>query len=115
MEKEKKTEMAFLEAPASWNVKIISPQGFSCMLTLRCTSGMELLAKADSALAYLLERGYLPDPGYRKNGNSDTKTCSIHHVEMRKFEKDGHSWYSHKLEGDRWCNGKPQKKVGSNE
>lgn len=36
-----------------------------------------------------------PKPGF----------CTIHGVEMRKFEKNGKSWYSHK-QGDGWCNGK---------
>lgn len=31
--------------------------------------------------------------------------CPVHNVEMKKFEKNGRSWYSHR-QGDGWCNGK---------
>ena len=30
--------------------------------------------------------------------------CPVHKVEMRKYEKNGKSWYSHNLDGV-WCNG----------
>ena len=111
MEKEKKTEMAFPEAPASWNVRIISPQGFACMLTLRCTSGMKLLSKADAALSYLVEQGYCPDTGNRRS----VKMCPIHGCEMKQREKDGKTWYSHQTEDGSWCYGKPSKNGGNHD
>jgi len=115
-----KPDVLFTESPASWNVRYISTEGYPCMLTLRAVSGMDLLEKAGSALSYLREHGFLPDPGYRKNGNGnggnhsngDSKVCPIHQVEMRKFEKDGRSWYSHKLEEGSWCKGRSQKNGG---
>jgi hypothetical protein len=36
--------------------------------------------------------------------------CPIHNVEMRRYERSGEVWYSHKAQGDRgeyWCKGKP--------
>jgi len=108
------------EAPASFNVKLKSPQGFSCTLTLRGTNGRELLQRVESALAHLISRGYQPDtysnnPHKANNGSNGSKPCPIHNVEMRKFEKDGRSWFSHKLEEGGWCKGKPQSKGGSHE
>jgi len=32
--------------------------------------------------------------------------CSIHGVQMTKREKDGQTWYSHRLDDGSWCNGK---------
>jgi hypothetical protein len=42
------------EAPASWNTKYISPEGFECQLTLRAESGSDLLEKVNGAIFYLL-------------------------------------------------------------
>ncbi len=41
--------------------------------------------------------------------------CPIHNVEMRRYERNGEVWYSHKAQGDRgeyWCKGKPPKGGG---
>ncbi|MGB8645440.1 MAG: hypothetical protein WCF84_09395 [Anaerolineae bacterium] len=38
--------------------------------------------------------------------------CPIHNLEMRRYERNGEVWYSHKAQGDRgeyWCKGKPPK------
>ena len=40
----------------------------------------------------------------------ETHVCPIHGVTMRRHEKDGHVWYSHRLEGGGWCNGKQKEK-----
>jgi hypothetical protein len=43
------------------------------------------------------------------NGHSiakpKTKRCTIHSVDMRLFEKEGRSWYSHKTDDGKWCSG----------
>ncbi len=37
--------------------------------------------------------------------------CEIHDIEYTKHEKDGKSWYSHKLSTGKWCNeGKTEEK-----
>ena len=116
-----KPEMTFNEAPASWNVKYITEEGFPCMLTLRGDSGKDLLEKAGTAVTYLKVHNFLPDPGYRKNGNGnggnngngngDNKICPVHGCEMKRREKDGSVFHSHKTENG-WCYGK-QKNGGS--
>jgi hypothetical protein len=120
-----KTQMA--EAPASWNTRYISPEGFECQLTLRAESGSELLEKVNSAIGYLLGNDCVPYTynrgGYRgKGGNNKPKQvpsentagngqsnnpawCSIHECEMKRWEKDGRVWFSHKADDD-WCKGK---------
>jgi hypothetical protein len=97
------------EAPASWNCRFYNPQGFSCQLTLRGTNGKELLDRAEAALTWLEEVGCRPSP-IKTNGNSSgnatgTSWCPIHQCEMKLWEKDGRSWYSHKTD-EGWCNGK---------
>ena len=107
-----KPESAFTEAPASWNVKYCTVDGFCCQLTLRADNGKDLLQKADIALAYLLQQGYKPEENHRQPRNSATKSnassgkwCALHDCELKRFEKDGRVWFSHKTD-DGWCRGK---------
>ena len=62
------SEQPFSEAPASWNTRYLSPEGFECQITLRGEPGTELLEKATSAIAYLLKAGCLPSV-YRRGNN----------------------------------------------
>jgi hypothetical protein len=120
----------FPEAPASWNTRYIDPNGFECQITLRGDTGTELLEKATLAITYLLKNGCVPyvyrSPMVRKdsstNGVQDTKKedangngkndndgnpawCPIHQCEMKRWDKNGRVWYSHKVD-DKWCSGK---------
>lgn len=114
---------AFPEAPASWNTRYIDSLGFECQITLRGETGSELLEKAANALRYLLENGCVPLV-YTRNGNRQSETkpeervieqadsnkdnadwCPIHQCAMKRWEKDGRVWYSHKMDGS-WCRGK---------
>jgi len=52
----------FTEAPASFNVKAISPQGFDVMLTLRDTNATQLWERAQTALDWLAKKGFTPTP-----------------------------------------------------
>jgi hypothetical protein len=109
-----KPDTSFLEAPASWNTRYITPSGFVCQITIRGENGKELLEKAGLALTYLAEHQYLPDTSFHKNGNGETKLCPIHQCEMKHREKDGKTWYSHKTD-DGWCYGKERKNGGNHE
>jgi len=122
-----KSDILFTESPVSWNTRYITPEGFECQLTLRGESGQEVLEKANTAMEYLLNNGCSP-VGYRYASNSKTSAslpnngngassnggnngswCPVHNVEMKRWEKDGRSWFSHK-DGDGWCSGKPKRK-----
>jgi len=72
-----KPETTFLEAPASWNTRYITPAGFICQISQRGENGKGLLERAVVALACLAEHHFLPDTGFRKNGNGDTKLCPV--------------------------------------
>jgi len=131
----------YLEAPASWNTKYLSPEGFVCQITLRAETGRELLEKAHAAMLHLLEAGCAPcesiaiRPKLNGNGNGaqpnpepahETKSnpvgeepiaspannaaeghfCPVHGVEMKRWEKAGRVWFSHKNGDGSWCSGK---------
>ncbi len=114
----------FPEAPASWNTRYVDPNGFECQITLRGETGSELLEKAASAISYLLQNGCTPYTYYRNgsrqvdskpdeskkeditgNGKDNLAWCPIHQCEMKRWDKDGRVWFSHKVNGE-WCNGK---------
>ncbi len=115
--------LQFTEAPAGWNTRYVDPKGFECQITLRAVSGKVLLKKVNGAIAYLLENECVPYTynrgGYRGNTSKVTKGdndkgdgqsnnqawCPIHQCEMKRWEKGGRAWYSHKVNGD-WCTGK---------
>lgn len=100
-----KTDLGFLEAPASWNTSYVTPEGFVCRITLRGETGRDLLEKAGNAIAFLTNHGYQPElKALRSSG--EIKQCPIHQCDMRRFEKNGKAWFSHKLEDGSWCNGK---------
>jgi hypothetical protein len=44
-------EILFNEAPASWNTRYVSPEGFECQLTLRADTGQELLERVSGAIS----------------------------------------------------------------
>jgi ribonucleotide reductase alpha subunit len=108
----------FPEAPASWNTRYVDSNGFECQITLRGESGSELLVKATIAIEYLLKNGCTPYTYYRNGSrqveskpdeskkdevNSNSKDnlawCPIHQCEMRRWDKNGRVWYSHKVNG----------------
>jgi hypothetical protein len=128
----KSSDLSFDEAPASWNTRYLDPNGFECQITLRGETGSELLEKATSAVAYLMKNGCIPysyrsgagrkegssrqtqggtngnlktNPDGKENSNGNSSWCPIHQCEMKKWDKEGCVWYSHKVDG-KWCNGK---------
>lgn len=112
MSTETKSDASFLEAPASWNTRYVTPAGFVCQITLRGENGKDLLEKASLALTYLVEHDNQPESNLRKNGNGETKMCPIHRCEMTPHEKEGKTWFSHKT-NQGWCKGKVASKGGN--
>jgi len=124
-----KSDVLFTESPASWNTRYVSPEGFECQITLRGETSQEVLEKATTAIADLLSNGCLPvvsrysnsskaSASVPENGNNNPNSpnggnqnswCLIHQCEMKRWEKDGRSWFSHK-HGDGWCSGKPKRR-----
>jgi hypothetical protein len=101
-----KSDVACTESPASWNTRYVTPEGFTCQITIRGDNGKDLLEKAGIALSYLIEHGFTPDqkPNHRNNGGG--KQCPIHQCQMKRYEKDGQVWFSHKTNDGMWCRGR---------
>ena len=113
VQEQENQELLFPEAPASWNTRYVHPSGFECQITLRAESGIDLMSKVEKATAYMIEHGCEPylyrlscSKGQIERENKDSPAwCPTHKCLMRRWEKDGKAWYSHKVNGE-WCNGK---------
>ncbi len=94
------------EAPASLNIRY-RLCGYDCMLTLRDSSGRDLLAKLSPVLDALDGMGATPNVGHQNgNGHAETKPCPVHPGEMLvKHAKNGQTWWSHQLADGTWCRG----------
>lgn len=103
------------EAPASMNVRFASTLGYDYMLTVRSFAedkpGSELLNLIPDIEKTLQKLGCKPIFGKNSKpagGEKSKGWCPIHEVQMKRHEKDGQAWYSHKDDttGGEWCNGK---------
>lgn len=113
-EQTKTDERTWTEAPASVNLKF-NFRGFDTMLTLRGESGADVLPKLETAIEWLQGHGAAATVAGNGNGNgtqggdSETKICAIHGAKMRRREKQGDIWYSHRAFDENgneyWCRG----------
>ena len=116
----------YSEALATWTTRYLDPSGFECMLSLQAETGIQVIKKAEGAIAHLTELKCLPlHPGdhngngqenepksdttavVKNDGNPGKVMCPLHHVPMTRFTKNGHSWYAHRMDNGIWCKGKP--------
>jgi len=102
-------EAGCTEAPASLTIRF-AIRDFDTLLSLRDVSGRALLDKLGPVLDKLAELGATPAGNGNGHGNgaghgAETRVCPIHNAEMRKREKDGQVWYSHKLADGSYCRG----------
>ena len=115
----------YSEALATWTTRYLDPSGFECVLSIQAETGIQVIKKAEGAIAHLIELKCLPLHPGNHNGNgqkeaskSDTTTvvkqddnsgkviCPVHGVPMQKWTKNGRSWYAHRWD-DGWCKGRP--------
>lgn len=92
----------FTEAPASFNVRAISPAGFDCQLTIRDSQAAQLMPRALKALEWLDSKGFQSTTKTRhtNGGNgaaSGAPTCQ-YHGEMKTSKHGG--WYCPSKMGD---------------
>lgn len=109
-------KMTFTDAPASLTIKC-EVQGYDTLFTLRAMTGAELVSKLPVVLDALEALGAEPTVR-RQNGNGQDSTgnnhggdptwCPIHNVQMKRREKDGDVWHSHKAPDGSWCRGKAE-------
>ena len=107
---------------AELNLFFKCPGGIKGHLKLFGPNGKELLeVSATAALLYLNTHGYEPEHGAASgnghgteptredlpaDGTASATYCTIHNCEMKRREKDGQVWFSHKIAGtDDWCRG----------
>ena len=104
-------DLSDLAASATWSVRYRDPSSFECVLSLESASGVEVLQKAQAALAKLVESGCTPlnnpqiSSAREPKPKAEKVMCPIHNVPMREWKKDGRTWYSHKLDDGTWCKG----------
>jgi len=102
-------EFAFSEALATWSTRYVDSSGYECQLTLQAETGSDALKKAQAALAKLSESGCTPfnhhKPSYAGEKKTEPAICPIHNVAMRQYQKNGRTWYAHKLDDGSWCKG----------
>lgn len=92
------------EAPASFNVKARSPEGFDIMLTLRANDTGELLGRIEKALAWLTTHKFTPTSARNSGGGGNGPSAN---------SGDGKQKYcDHKQDGPGFCpvHGKEMKK-----
>jgi hypothetical protein len=67
------------------------------------------MGKSSCLVNFTLHSQQLPTQETAGNGNgkeTEAHTCPVHGVDMKRYEKDGRSWYAHRSDGGSWCNGK---------
>ena len=102
----------FTEAPASINIKTLSPTGYDVMLTLRDSDTGELLARLNSALGWLEQNGYQPTTR-RAQGNGGaasasaptgpTPVCQYHGPMKESTKKPGSFFCPNKMGDGSYC------------
>ncbi len=111
-------QAGYSEAPASWNVRYRTADGFECQLTLRGSSGADLLPRTEAAVRWLVDHGCSPTNGQRPPqaeaqdppaagapGQQAEGWCAEHGVQMQRRERNGQTWWSHKAPDGSWCRG----------
>jgi hypothetical protein len=88
------------EAPASANVRV-QIQGRECQITLRDNDEARLLARLQTLLQQFPVEQSASQPQELRKG-----WCPIHNVQMKLNQKEGRSWYSHRLPAGEYCQGK---------
>ena len=105
-------DLSDLASSAVWSVRYRDPSGFDCQLSLESASGVEVLQRAQAALAKLSESGCTPNNNHQFTNARESQPkavaviCPIHNVAMHQYLKNGRSWYAHRLEDGNWCRGK---------
>ena len=85
--------VTFAEAPASCNVRVVSPGGYDYQITMRSGRVADVLNQAQALESWLTTNGWTPAPTYSKpskaspnatNGvQADAPICPTHHRSMK--------------------------------
>jgi len=102
---------AMTEAPVSWTVRYITPEGFDAMLTLRGTDTRQVMTTAKQAVEAMSKAGCRPQiGGHTTPTNSTTNDqaapmCPVHGKPMKQSQHGG--WYCTAKVADNDGSGRP--------
>ena len=106
------------QAGVELNLFFKTTDGFKAHIKLHGEDSIDMLERGERAINWLNNKGWTPE--YQPNdkpaepsrddlpadGTAMATFCTIHNCEMKRREKDGQVWYSHKIAGtDDWCRG----------
>lgn len=114
------------EEPHSLTLDMQTSKGVGILLCLRGHSVSDLIEKAKVVEGMMDKLGWSAKPPRYKsawgnrsagsggqnppqqgtaNGDGESKQCTIHNVSMKRFDREGRTWYSHKTHDGQWCKG----------
>jgi hypothetical protein len=98
--------MPLPEAPVSITLKA-TLHGHEVMVTLRGVDFASVKAQVEQASQWLSVQAPAQPPtqGAVQRAHEDSPCCQAHNVVLRRDERNGQVWYSHKTTDGRWCRG----------
>ena len=99
------------EAPVSITLKA-TLNGHEVMVTLRGTDFASVRAQVEQASQWLSVQAPAQPPtqpptqGTAQRAHEDSPYCHAHNAVLKRSERNGHVWYSHKLANGQWYRGK---------
>jgi len=85
--------------------------GHDVMVTLRGIDFASVKAQVEQASQWLSVQAPAQPPtqppaqGMTQPANEDSPFCRIHNAVLKRYERNGHVWYSHKRTNGQWCCG----------
>jgi hypothetical protein len=86
--------------------------GHEALVTLRGVDFLSVKAQVEQASQWLsvqapaLPPTQPPAQGMTQPAHEDISFCRIHNTVLKRYERNGYVWYSHKLTNGQWCCGK---------
>jgi hypothetical protein len=99
------------EAPVSITLKA-TLHGHEVMVTLRGVDFASVKAQVEQASQWLSVQAPAqpptqpPSQGTVQRAHEDSPYCHAHNAVLKRYERNGQVWYSHKLANGQWCRGK---------
>jgi len=95
------------EAPVSITLKA-TLHGHEVIVTLRGVDFASVKAQVEQASEWLSVQAPAQPPthGKTQSAHEDSPYCHAHNAVLKRYERNGHVWYSHKLANGQWCRGK---------
>src|SRR5262249_29561366 len=98
------------EAPVSITLKA-TLHGHEVMVTLRGMDFASVKTQVEQASQWLSIQAPRQPPtqppaqGKTPPAHEDSPYCHAHNAVLKRYERNGHVWYSHKLTNGQWCRG----------